>query len=77
VRRNPQHRSLLIVVSATSALHFNPFVVSEMFATFLDPLVNRFTTQTLPAVNRKHFFMDILGNESFCPQKAPQNAALG
>jgi hypothetical protein len=26
---------------------------------FLDPVVNRFTVQTLPTVNRKHFFMNI------------------
>jgi hypothetical protein len=26
---------------------------------FLDPVVNRFTRQTLPIVNRKHFFMNI------------------
>jgi hypothetical protein len=58
-------------------LRFNPFVISEMFVTFLDPAVNRFTRQTLPTVNRKHFFMNILCTESFCPQKyAQQKAAL-
>jgi hypothetical protein len=41
------------------------------------PAVNRFTRQTLPTVNRKHFFMNILCIEPFCPQKnAQQNAAL-
>jgi hypothetical protein len=25
--------------------------------------------QTLPPINRKHFFMDILCIESFCPRK--------
>jgi hypothetical protein len=35
VRRNPQHRSLVTVVSATSHLHFNLFVISETFATQL------------------------------------------
>jgi hypothetical protein len=31
-------------------------------------VVNRFTRQTLPTVNRKHFFMNILCIESFCSQ---------
>jgi hypothetical protein len=35
---------------------------------FLDPIVNRFTRPALPTVNRKHFFMNILCIESFCPQ---------
>jgi hypothetical protein len=44
---------------------------------FLDPAVNRFTRQTLPTLNRKHFFTNILCIESFCPQKNSQeNAAL-
>jgi hypothetical protein len=34
---------------------------------FLDPAVKRLTRQTLPTVNRKHFFMNVLCNESFCP----------
>jgi hypothetical protein len=32
---------------------------------FLNPVVNRFTRQTLANVNRKHFFMNILCTESF------------
>jgi hypothetical protein len=47
-------------------VRFNPFVISE---TFLDPVMNRFTRQTLPTVRRKHFFMNVLCIESFCPQK--------
>jgi hypothetical protein len=44
---------------------------------FLDPVVNRFTRQTLPTVNRKHFFINILCIESSCPQKrAYRNAFL-
>jgi hypothetical protein len=35
----------------------------------LDPVVNRFTWQTLPTISRKHFFMNILCIESFCPEK--------
>jgi hypothetical protein len=44
---------------------------------FLNPVVNRFTRQTRPNVNKKHFFMNILCIESLCPQKyAQQNDAL-
>jgi hypothetical protein len=35
---------------------------------FHDPVVNYFMWQTLPTINRKHFFMNILCIESFCPQ---------
>jgi hypothetical protein len=40
-----------------------------MFTAFLDPVVNHFRRQTLPTVKRKHFFMNILYTEPFCPQK--------
>jgi hypothetical protein len=36
---------------------------------FLNPVVNHFTWQTLPTVNMKHFFINILCIESCCPQK--------
>jgi hypothetical protein len=36
---------------------------------FLYLVVNGFTQQTLPAVNRKHFFMSILCLDFFCPQR--------
>jgi hypothetical protein len=36
---------------------------------FLDPGVDRFTRQTLLTLNRKHFFMNILSIETFCPQR--------
>jgi hypothetical protein len=36
---------------------------------FLDPVLNRFTRQTIPTLNRKHIFMSILCVESFCPQE--------
>jgi hypothetical protein len=58
VRRNPQHRSLLTVVSATSAV------------------VYRFTWQTLPTVNRKHFCMNILCIESFWPENTHNRTLL-
>jgi hypothetical protein len=58
-------------------LCFNLFVISRKFAKFFGLLVNRFTWQTLSTVNRKHFFINILWIESFCPHKnAQQNAAL-
>jgi hypothetical protein len=40
------------------------------------PILNRFKSQTLPTVNRKHFFTNNLCIESFCPQKRTSNAAL-
>jgi hypothetical protein len=36
---------------------------------FLDPVMNRFTWQRLPTINRKHFGVNILCVVSFCPQK--------
>jgi hypothetical protein len=77
VLRNPQHRSFLTIVSATSALPLQPlFFISETSATFLDPAVNRYTRQTLPTVNRKHFFMNILCIESFSPQNTQKRTQL-
>jgi hypothetical protein len=73
VRRNPQHRSLLTVVSATSA---PPFQTSSSSAKRLPPRLNRFMRQTLPTVNRKYFFMNIICLESFCPQKKTHNRTL-
>jgi hypothetical protein len=56
-------------------LRFNLFN-SETFAKFLDPLVKRFTRQTLPTANRKHFFMNIHCNEAFCSQKTHNRTFL-
>jgi hypothetical protein len=55
---------------------FNLFVISETFATFLDPVVNRFTWWTLPTINKKHFFMNVLCIESFCSQKTHKRNLL-
>jgi hypothetical protein len=46
------------------------------FREFVDPVVNCFTQQTLPTVNRKHFFMNIVCIESFCPQKTHNRTLL-
>jgi hypothetical protein len=73
VRRNPQHTSLLAVVSTTSAPPFHPLRHQRCVC---NP-VNRFTRQTLPTVNTKYFFMNTLYIEHFCPQKwTQQNASL-
>jgi hypothetical protein len=56
----PRHRINLLVISET----------------FLEPVVNRFRRQTLPTANRKHFFMNILCIESFCPQKMHNRTVL-
>jgi hypothetical protein len=37
--------------------------------TFLDPVVNRFTRQTLPTINRKHFFMVSFALSPFAHKK--------
>jgi hypothetical protein len=36
---------------------------------FFDSVVDRITRKTLLTVNRKHFFMNIICIESFCPQE--------
>jgi hypothetical protein len=66
MRPNSQHRSFFSVVLATSAPPFQPLPHQRNIC---HPVANRFTQQTLPTVNRKHFFKNILYIESFCPQK--------
>jgi hypothetical protein len=76
VRRNPQHGSHLTVVSATSG---SPLQLLRHQRNIFHQVVNRFTRQTLPTVNRKYFFINILCIESFCLQKkkkAQQKASL-
>jgi hypothetical protein len=70
VRWDPQQRSLLIVVSATSASG------RASHATFEHPRENfsiqlwiALSNKHFPAKNTKHFFINILCIESFCPQK--------
>jgi hypothetical protein len=52
----------LKVVLATSAPPFEPLPQQRNVC---HPVVNRFTRQALPAVNRRHFFMNILCIEFF------------
>jgi hypothetical protein len=63
VRRIPQHRSILAVVSATSAHLFQTFRHQRNVC---QPIANRFTRQTLLIVNRNNFFMSILCIKSYC-----------
>jgi hypothetical protein len=65
MRRNSRHRSLFIVVSATSAPPFQPLYHQRNIC---HPVVNPFTRQTLPTGTRRYFFMNILYTESFCSQ---------
>jgi hypothetical protein len=51
---NPQHRSLLTVVSAISTPLFQP--LCRQWNVY-HPVVNRFTWQTLPTINRKHLWI--------------------
>jgi hypothetical protein len=64
VRQNLQHRSGIICDFRMPLREF------------LDPVVKRFTQQTLPIVNRKHFFINILWIESFCLQKTHNRTLL-
>jgi hypothetical protein len=77
VRRKPQHRSVLAVVSAT----FSPSRASS--ATFERPWENfsiklwtALCDKTLPTVKRKHFFMNILCIVTFCPEKTHNRRLL-
>jgi hypothetical protein len=65
VCRNPQHRIFRLLSQPLLHLCFNLFVVSGTFA----PRWNSFTQQTLPTVNRKHFFMNILCIGPFAHRK--------
>jgi hypothetical protein len=56
------------VFSVLSQPHAQLYLKISSSAKRLLP-VNRFTRQTLPTVNRKHFFINILCIEPFCPQK--------
>jgi hypothetical protein len=52
---NPQHRSLLTVVSAISAPPFQP--LSHQWNNVCHPNLNRFMRQTLPTVNKKYLWI--------------------
>jgi hypothetical protein len=64
----------LSVVPATSAPPFQPLCHQRNVC---HPFMNCLMWKTLPTINRKYFFFNILCNKSFCPQKnAQQNTAL-
>jgi hypothetical protein len=50
--------------------------LSNILERIFDSVVNRITRQILSTVNRKHFFVNILCIESFCPQKRPTERYL-
>jgi hypothetical protein len=70
MHRNPQHRSLLTVDSATSAPHFQPLRHQRNVC---HPVVNCFTRQTHPGRN---FFVNILCIESFFLPKTDNKTLL-
>jgi hypothetical protein len=72
VRRNPQHRSLLTVVSATSTPLRLPNVLERISRPSCGPLYETNTS------HRKYetLFMNIIYTESFCPQKKKDNRKL-
>jgi hypothetical protein len=55
-QHRPQDGSFSAVVSATSA---PPFHILRHQQNIFHPVVNRFTRQSLPTVNRKHFSVNI------------------
>jgi hypothetical protein len=71
VRRNPQ--KCFAFISATSAPPFQPLRHQRNVC---HPVVNRFTRQTLPTVNRRNLLINILCIESFCLQKAHNRTLL-
>jgi hypothetical protein len=66
VRRNPQSSSLLPFVSDNSAPPFHHLRLLIVLERISRRICKRFTLQTLPTVNRNHFFTFILCIESFC-----------
>jgi hypothetical protein len=78
VSRNLQQRSLLTLVSATQQddLVRHHLRLSNSLREFLDLVVNRFMQQIFPTADRKHFFMNILCIESFCPQETHNRIPL-
>jgi hypothetical protein len=73
VRRNPQNKSFLYCCLS----HFCTSVSnSSSSVKRLHLVVNRFTRQTLPIVNRKYFCMNILFIGSFCPLKTHNRTLL-
>jgi hypothetical protein len=75
VRRNPQRRSLLTVVAATSAPAFQHLYHKREVFLVSRPSCEP-TWETLPTVNRKYFVRNILCIESFCPQKMHNRTLL-
>jgi hypothetical protein len=76
MRRNRQHRSFWLL--SQSILHLR-FIIWDFWKSlweFLCQVVNRFTRQTLPTVNRKDLFMNNLYTESFCPKNTHNRTLL-
>jgi hypothetical protein len=73
VRRNPQHRSLLTVVSATSAPPFQTLLHQRNVC---HTGVNRFTWQTLPTGKRNNSFTNAFALSPFAPQTTHNRTLL-
>jgi hypothetical protein len=74
MRRNPQHSSLLIIVSANSA---PPFQCLLHQRNVFHPAVNPFTRQTLPTVNNKILFVNIFSLNVFPPKTHNRTLIFG
>jgi hypothetical protein len=70
VRRNPQPRSVFDCCLDHFRIWSGNICEIRLFLRkFLEPVVNRFTRQTIPNLNRKRLFMNMLYIEPFFPQK--------
>jgi hypothetical protein len=55
---------------------FTSVSTSSSLRKYINQVLNRFTRQTLPTVNRKHFFIHILCIEPLCPEKRTHKRTL-
>jgi hypothetical protein len=76
VRRDTQHLSLLTVVSATSAPPFQPLRHQRNFCHQESNFSTKLSRQTLPTVNRKHFFMNIFALSPFAHKNTHNRTLL-
>jgi hypothetical protein len=76
LRRNPQHRSFLTVVSATSSPTLQPLHHQRNLSYVPRPSCEGFTWETLPTLNRKHFLWLSFELSHFARKRTQQNAVL-
>jgi hypothetical protein len=75
-RRNPQHASFWLLSQPLPHLRFIICDFRTFLREFFDPVVNRFTRQTLPTINRKHFLWTSFALSPFVHKKKTHNRTL-